>query len=53
MAVEKPQANLPFTGPDGRTTVVSQQFLEKLVAEVIRLRAESNDHEARIAALEP
>lgn len=53
MTVERPQANLPLVGPDGKTTVVGQQFLEKLVAEVIALRAEVDDHETRITTLEP
>ena len=53
MTVEKPQANLPFVESDGRTTVVGQQFLEKLVLEVIALRAKVDEHETRITALEP
>ncbi|WP_306127936.1 hypothetical protein [Roseovarius sp. MMSF_3350] len=53
MAAEKYQANLPFVGQDGKTTMISQQFLEKLVSEVIALRAEVNDHEDRITTLEP
>lgn len=53
MAAEKPQANIPIVGPDGKTTMVGQQFLEKLVAEVIALRAEVNGHESRITTLEP
>lgn len=53
MSVERFQANIPFVNSDGRTTTVSQVFLDKLISELIALRAEVNDHEARIAALEP
>lgn len=53
MAVERPQYNLPFVREDGHTTEITQQFLEKLIAEVIRLRSEVDDHEARLVVLEP
>lgn len=53
MTVERPQTNLPLVGPDGKPTVVGQQFLEKLVAEVIALRAKVDEYETRISALEP
>lgn len=52
MIAPKHQSNIPFT-EDGLTTVVAQEFLDKLVEEVRRLRTEVDDHEARITALEP
>lgn len=53
MRVERPQANLPLVKPDGSPSPVGQQFLEKLVAETLALRAKVDELEGRIEALEP
>ena len=52
MRVERIQSNLPLVDQDGRPTQITQVALEKLVAEVIALRAVVADHETRIVALE-
>lgn len=53
MSIDNHQSQEPLVDADGKTTVVSQVFLDKLVAEIRALRAEVNDHESRITALEP
>jgi len=53
MSVDRHQATDPFVEKDGRTTVISQQFLDKLIDEVQRLRADVDNHETRITTLEP
>jgi len=53
MSVDNYQSQDRLVNEDGKTTVVSQVFLDKLVAEIRALRAEVNDHESRITALEP
>lgn len=53
MNVDKFQSNLPLVQVDGRPTPITQEALEKLVREVIALRAVVDDHEARIVVLEP
>lgn len=51
--IERYQANIPFVGSDGKPTMVSQVFLEKLVTEVIALREANAALEVRVKALEP
>lgn len=52
MNVDKFQSNLPLVQVDGRPTPITQEALEKLVREVIALRALAENHETRIEALE-
>lgn len=46
------QAPLPFT-PGAILTPEAVEFLARLIAEVKQLRAQVDDHETRITALEP
>lgn len=48
MSVEKLQSNVPLVNEAGRMTPQTEQAMAKLIAEVIALRAEVNDHEARL-----
>lgn len=48
MRVDRVQSNLPLVGEDLRPTPITQEALEKLVSEVLALRKEVDDHEARL-----
>jgi hypothetical protein len=51
MSAEKFQSNLPLVKGDGMPTDTTQILLEKLVTEVLALRAIVDDHEARLLAI--
>lgn len=53
MRVEKFQANMPLVDESGKATQITQIALEKLVSEVMALRAKATDLEARLEVLEP
>lgn len=48
MNVDKFQSNLPLVDANGKPTPIAMETLAKLVAEVIALREEVDDHEARL-----
>jgi hypothetical protein len=45
--------NLPLVDERGHSTPITQEALEKIIAELQSLRAIATDHDARITALEP